>query len=150
MEELELTYLPKYLPSEVLAAPFKEMLDIYIPESADHPILRIRRSGSKYEMTKKQPVLTGDSSRQIETTIPLTAEEFLELEKIPGKRVEKTRYLYEENGFNFEVDLFKGELKGLVLVDIEFKTEKDKANFRAPEWCLVDVTQEKFVAGGML
>jgi hypothetical protein len=35
-------------------------------------------------------------------------------------------------------------------VDIEFEKEKDKDSFVAPDFCLKDVTQEKFIAGGML
>jgi len=150
MDEFELTYLPKNLPSGVLSAPSKEMLDIYIPTNTDHPTLRIRKSGSKYEITKKQPVKEGDASHQIETTIPLTTEEFTEFEQLPGKRVYKTRYFYEEKGVAYEIDVFQKELKGLVLVDVEFKSAEEKAAFVAPEWILADVTQEKFIAGGML
>ena len=150
MEEIELTYLPKFLPSGVLLSPFKKMLDIYIPESLDHPKLRLRRSGDTYEITKKNPISEGDASRQLEITIPLTAEEFADLEKIPGKRINKSRYVYKENNITFEIDVFQGDLKGLVLVDIEFKSVDDKSKFVSPPWCLVDVTQEKFIAGGML
>lgn len=150
MEELELTYLPKFLPQGVFNSPSQDLLDIYIPASAKHPILRIRRLGNKYEITKKQPIMEGDSSRQLETTIPLSVEEYTDLEKIPGKRINKTRYFYEEHGFHYEIDIFGESLKGLILVDIEFKSIKDKSNFIQPEWCLTEVTQEKFTAGGML
>lgn len=150
MEELELTYLPKSLPPGILASPSNEMLDIYVPQSADHPILRIRRSGKKHEITKKQPIKQEDFSSQLETTIPLTSEEFADLEKIHGKRVAKTRYLYEENGVHYEIDVFQGSLKGLILVDIEFNSLEDKSNFSPPDWLLTEVTQEKFLVGGML
>ncbi|MBI2025769.1 MAG: adenylate cyclase [Candidatus Levybacteria bacterium] len=150
MEELELTYLPKFLPSGVTSSPSKKMLDIYLPGSAEHPILRVRRLEDRYEITKKQPVTKGDSSRQLETTIPLTKEEFAELEKLSGKRIDKIRYFYKENGFNYEVDVFQGKLRGLVLVDIEFQSVEDKSNFTPPEWLLAEITQEKVFAGGML
>ena len=150
MEEIELTYLSKELPAGVTASPSKELLDIYLPAGAEHPTLRVRRSGSSFEITKKQPVQEGDASHQIETTIPLTVEEFADLEKLEGKRVHKTRYYYNENGIDYEVDVFQDTLQGLVLVDIEFKTLAEKAAFVAPDWLLVEVTQEKFIAGGML
>src|SRR5690349_4179963 len=107
MEELELTYLPKSLPPAVFNSPSKEVIDIYIPASAEHPDLRIRKSGSKYEITKKQPIAEGDASRQLETTIPLRPEEYADLNTIPGKRVSKIRYFYKENGFDYEVDVFQ-------------------------------------------
>ena len=35
-------------------------------------------------------------------------------------------------------------------VDFEFETEEEKEKFEMPEFCLADVTQENFIAGGML
>ncbi|MDO8664271.1 MAG: hypothetical protein Q7K44_01845 [Candidatus Liptonbacteria bacterium] len=150
MEELELTYLAKKLPSGLKNVRSKDMLDIYIPSSGKHPTLRIRKIGERSEITKKQPLKEGDASRQLETTIPLTKEEYAELSRPAGKRVEKTRYYYEELGVNYEIDIFRGGLKGLVLVDVEFDSLEKKATFVAPSWCLVEVTQEEFIAGGML
>jgi CYTH domain-containing protein len=150
MEEFELTFLPKELPEGVFKSPSKEMLDIYLPAFSSHPTLRIRKSGSKHEITKKQPVKEGDASHQLETTISLTVEEFADLEKIAGKRIYKTRYVYEEKGIMYEIDVFQKDLKGLVLVDVEFKNAEDKNTFKKPDWLLVEITQETFIAGGML
>ena len=52
--------------------------------------------------------------------------------------------------FTAEIDVFQGALKGLVLVDVEFETVEEKDAFEMPEFCLVEVTQEEFIAGGML
>jgi len=148
MIELERTYLAKVIPKN-LENP-KDMLDIMIPRSERHPVLRIRKIGDKFEMTKKYPV-EDDPSKQHEFTIPLTKKEFEELEKnIQGKRIEKLRYKTEYNGIQMEVDVFQGKLKGLVLIDFEFKTEEEKNNFQMPNFCLKEVTQEEFIAGGML
>lgn len=149
-EEFELTYLIKELPAGVLQSPSKEILDIYLPSISEHPTLRIRKSGEKYEMTKKQPVSGTDSSHQIENTIPLTAEEFAELESLSGKRVRKIRYYYTENGVTYEIDMFQDSLAGLVVVDVEFSSNEEKAGLTPPAWVLVDVTPEKFIAGGMV
>jgi len=48
------------------------------------------------------------------------------------------------------VDVFQDDLVGLVLVDFEFKEVADKNNFDMPDFCLTDVTQDKYFAGGML
>lgn len=150
MEELERTYLLKEFPKGALVSPSKKLLDIYVPQSSAHPSLRIRQRGGAYEITKKQPVVEGDASRQLETTIALTLEEFADLSKVEGKRVEKTRYYYIEEGFEYEIDVFEGALEGLVLVDIEFTSIESKDAFTMPPWCLAEVTQEHFIAGGML
>lgn len=150
MEEIELTYLPKILPAGIEGVPHEEILDIYIPAAAEHPTLRIRKAGEKCEITKKEPIREKDSSHQLETSIPLSKEEFEELSRLRGKRTRKTRYYYHENGVRYEIDVFRDELAGLVLVDIEFNSLEEKKNFIPPAWCLAEVTQEKFLAGGMV
>jgi CYTH domain-containing protein len=67
-----------------------------------------------------------------------------------GKRVRKIRYYYPFEGRTAEIDVFQDELKGLILVDVEFENVNDKDSFGMPEFCLVDVTQEDFIAGGMI
>ncbi len=150
MEEIELTFLVKTLPLGFENSLQKEMLDIYIPASSEHPVLRVRKSGDVYEITKKEPISGNDSSYQLETTIPLNVEEFEYVQLLPGKRVEKTRYFYEEFGTQYEIDVFGGSLKGLVLADVEFGSLKARDAFSMPDWCLADVTQEKYIAGGVL
>ena len=152
MEELELekTYLARYLPEGLWGCEHLELTDLYIPEKAEHPKLRIRQKGDRFEITKKTPLVEGDSSQQTEQTIPLLETEFRALEKIPGKKVRKVRYLYDFAGYKAEIDVFKDELAGLVLVDFEFSTVEKMKEFKMPEFCLVDVTQEEFLAGGML
>jgi len=150
MIELEKTYLAKELPTNLKDCKSKEIIDIYIPKSSEHPTLRIRKSGDKYEITKKEPIVEGDSSRQLEQTIILTEAEFNTLNQTDGKRVSKIRYYYEYNGRMAEIDVFQEDLKGLVLIDFEFETIEEKDAFIMPDFCLADVTQEKFTAGGMI
>ena len=150
MIELEKTYLAKYIPKDIEHCKSKEIIDIYIPKSKEHPTLRIRKNGDNYEITKKEPVNKGDSSHQEEQTIILRKDEFNELKKLDGKVARKIRYYFEYNGRTAEIDVFQDKLKGLILVDFEFKSKAEKDAFKMPEFCLADVTQEKFIAGGML
>lgn len=150
MEEIERekTYLPKYLP-DLSSCEKKEMVDTYLPENAVHPVIRIRKQGEKYMITKKAPV-DGSASMQTEQTIPLTKEEYDALSTASTKRIEKVRYYFPMNEKIAEIDIFQGDLAGLVLVDVEFNTSEEMAQFAMPEFCLVDITDEKFIAGGML
>lgn len=148
MLELERTFLAKYLP-DLKNCEKVRIKDIYVPANMRHPVIRIRRKGDSYMMTKKEPE-DGDASAQNEYTIPLTEEEFRGFEQVDGKKLVKTRYYKRWNGRTAEIDVFGGKLKGLVLVDFEFETEEKKKNFDPPEFCLADVTQEEFIAGGML
>jgi CYTH domain-containing protein len=148
--ELEKTYLVKKLPDGIDGCTKKEILDIYVPEIIDHPVLRIRKKGEKFEITKKQPICGSDSSEQEEHTIRLSSDEFDAFAKTNGKRVRKIRYDYKYNGIKAEIDVFQDDLAGLVLADFEFNDINKKDSFKVPDFCLVDVTQDKTFAGGML
>lgn len=150
MIELEKTYLAKHIPLDLEKCPHKEIIDVYFPKTSIHPVLRLRKNGSKYEITKKQPILEGDASRQKESTIMLTKEEFDALSGLDGKRIHKIRYYYDYEDLKAEFDVFQESLAGLVMVDFEFQSVEDKDKFIMPDFCLADVTQEKFLAGGMV
>lgn len=148
--ELERTFLLKYIPEGLEKSKFKEILDIYIPQDSEHPTLRIRKCGEIFEITKKETVNGNDSSEQNENTIPLTKDEFGELSQIKGKRLRKNRFLYPHENRMAEVDVYLDDLAGLVVVDFEFNSREEMEAFDVPDFCLVEVTQDKVLAGGML
>jgi CYTH domain-containing protein len=151
MIELEKTYLAKHLPSGLRSCKCKEIIDVYIPKTSAHPKLRLRKNGDYFELTKKEPINNGDASRQKEQTIILDETEFnARSQQFEGKRARKIRYLYDYRGDMAEFDVFQDDLLGLVLIDFEFKTLTEKDNFQIPDFCLADITQEVFTAGGMI
>jgi len=149
MIELERTFLAKYIPEGLHNSPSREIVDLYFPKSNPHPKLRIRKIGDKIEMTKKKPI-DNDVSQQIEQTIELSEAEFKELTKLDCHKTEKTRYYYEFDGKKAEIDVFHGKLEGLVMADFEFDEISEKDSFQMPDFCLADVTQDEFTAGGIL
>lgn len=149
--EFELTYLVSALPDGLKDAGSTDMVDVYFPEDLTvHPRLRLRQQGGKRTLTKKQPLDDSDASAHLETTIQLDQAEFEALRKASNRIVEKKRYKIKIGGRNAEVDLFQGDLKGLVLIDFEFPNRPEMDAFEAPAICLADVTQENFIAGGLL
>lgn len=149
--ELERTFLLRELPENLGECRKAEIIDIYIPASKEHPVLRIRKRGDKFEITKKEPIKGNDSSEQSEKTIPLTKEEFEELAVLKGKRFRKIRhYCPLANNIRMELDVYLDNLEGLVVVDFEFDSVEEKDKFSMPDFCLADVTQEKAFAGGIL
>lgn len=147
--ELEKTYLLAKLPAGLKDCKFIEIVDIYIPASNAHPNMRIRKKGTKIELTKKIPI-NNDASKQTEHTIPLSEEEFEVLLTVPGKKVRKLRYYFPVNESIAEIDVFQDGLSGLVLVDFEFTNPEAQSKFEAPDFCLTEITQEEFIAGGYL
>jgi dUTP pyrophosphatase len=147
--ELERTFLAKYIPDDIDS--FDVLEDNYFPRDVEHPVLRLRKKGGKMVMTKKFPKKKGDKSEFIEETIVLCNEEYDALNKNDGKRHSKRRYSYDYGeGIKCDVDVYQGDLKGLVLVDFEFDSVDMKSNFIVPDFCLVEVTGKDFLAGGML
>lgn len=55
--------------------------------------------------------------------------------------IEKERYFVKHHGFIFEIDVFKGENKGLIVAEIELETEDQ--NFEKPLWLGEEVTGNK-------
>lgn len=155
--EREYTFLMNELPEDLSDFPSKIIEDNYIPSNAKHPITRIRRSGDKYVITKKYPEASieenhehGDSSRMIEHTIELSRAEYDSLNQVSGKRFKKRRFNYDFNGYAAEIDVYLGDLSGLVVVDFEFDSDAAMAAFEKPDFVGADVTQESLTAGGRL
>lgn len=148
--ELELSYLAALVPKGLEDCEQRTLRDIYFPASAKHAKLRIRQKDESYELTKKTCMDSSDAGIQQEENIALSAQEFEALAQGNGREVAKTRYLYPYEGRIGEIDVFSGRLRGLVMIDFEFESIEDKDAFEKPDFCLVDVTQEDFVAGGML
>ena len=148
MIEIERTFLAKHLPKNLAQA--EEMKDTYYPNTSTHPYLRIRKRANHYMITRKQPLIETDASTQQEDTLTLNKEEYDNLTQAPGKEIAKNRYTTTIEGRKAEIDVFTEKLAGLILIDFEFENEKEAKQFVMPECCLAEVTQEEFIAGGML
>lgn len=123
----------------------------HFPEDPNiHAQLRVRRRDERYEITKKLPVEAGDASAHVEHTIPLTEAEYTSLRDASSRKIYKERYKTTIDGYSAEIDIFRGLLSGLVLVDFEFGSEAERVAFEPPECCLTEVTQQEFLAGGVL
>ncbi len=109
----------------------------YIFTSADKTV-RVRTKGEKGFITIKGKANTNGFSRfEWEQEISLTdAEQLLGL--CEKNIIEKTRYEVIFGGKIFEVDVFHGENEGLVLAELELRTENEP--YTAPAWLGKEVT----------
>jgi len=110
--------------------------------------VRIRINGEKGFVTIKGAVnKTGVSRYEWEKEIPVTdASELLEICE-PGI-IEKNRYYIPSGDYTYEVDEFLGENEGLIVAEIELKSESDK--FEKPEWLGKEVTGDRRYFNSML
>jgi len=110
--------------------------------------VRVRVKGDKGFITIKGIGNAAGASRyEWEKEIPVA--EVTELLKIcePGV-IDKTRYNVPVGGFTFEVDEFYGENQGLVVAEVELKSESDV--FEKPEWLGTEVTGDVKYYNSML
>lgn len=149
--EYEKTYLAKSLPKGLKNYVNFNVIDAYFPENRDVLAqLRVREKRWRFEITKKVPIWGDTVSAQVEETIPLNELEWKELQKASKKIVEKVRYKIDIDWREAEIDVFMWDLEWLVLIDFEFLTKEEMDEFKTPDCCLADVTEELFIAGSEL
>ena len=140
-----------------LAKMFDDLIDIkritqtYLKPKGDEPAPRVRKtieglSGDTsviYHYNQKKPIETGAHQ---ETEHEISEKKYNEYLKdpYPGKgSVEKTRFVFKFNDQVFELDVFKGALKGLVILEIEL--EEKGQTVELPDYLEVikEVTEDK-------
>jgi CYTH domain-containing protein len=91
-----------------------------------------------------------DFSRTIITNIYLNALEAETLSIFAGNEIRKNRYKFEFEGREFAIDMFLGDLFGLVLAETSFETDTELEEFALPRFALAEVTNNEVFTGGRL
>lgn len=138
MQEIERKYLPTSLPDHLESFPHREIVQGYLSRS---PAIRVRASRGHYRLTVKG----GGMMSRTEDTFDLGSKEAFEhlLGKCDGRVIHKTRYLLPVEGYpqlTGELDVFSGELEGLVVLEVEFPDEQMADAFQPPAWFGEDVS----------
>jgi CYTH domain-containing protein len=151
--ERERRYLLQDLPESITRAdPHVQITDNYITGTR----LRIRKvrepRTNKWtaKFTQKYAPDPNDLSRTIITNTYLNALEAEILSVFDTNEIRKNRYTFEFEGHRFSVDMFLGDLFGLVLAEVSFETDEELDAFAKPPFALADVTNEPLFSGGRL
>ncbi|MEJ6736577.1 MAG: CYTH domain-containing protein [Flavobacteriales bacterium] len=100
--------------------------------------VRVRTYGDKGVITIKGKN-NNLTRKEFEYPIPLAdVIEMLELTEMPI--IEKTRFIVINDGNTWEIDVFKGVNKGLVVAEIELENETEK--FEIPDWIGEEVSAD--------
>jgi len=91
-----------------------------------------------------------DLSRTIITNTYLNAAEAERLAIFEANEIRKNRYPFEFEGHQFSIDMFLGDLLGLVLAEISFESDEELDSFPQPHFALADVTNNEMFTGGRL
>lgn len=135
-KEIERKFLVTETPNDLDTIDSKSIKQGYI-FSNDNFEIRLRKKGNIFYQTIKE----GKGIERTEVEIELTENQFDELWKLTeGKRVEKERFEINYHAHIVELDIFSGELEGLIIAEIEFKNLEIANNFKLPDWFNKEVT----------
>lgn len=140
--EIERKYTVKKLPDNLETYPCHLIEQAYLNTN---PVLRIRKEDDSYYLTYKG---SGMMARE-EYNLPLNEESYCHLlKKADGIVITKKRYVLpltdflpdNKDNLFIELDIFEGELKPLVIAEVEFPTKELADSFTPPDIFAEDVT----------
>jgi CYTH domain-containing protein len=151
--ERERRYLLQDLPEGLTrASPHVQITDNYITGTR----LRLRKVRNPLtnkwtvKFTQKFAINSKDLSRTLITNTYLNAQEAEILSVFEANEIRKNRYPFEYEGRKFGIDMFLGDLFGLVLAEVSFDTDQELRSFSKPQFALVEVTNNELFSGGKL
>jgi adenylate cyclase len=98
--------------------------------------VRVRRRDGRTWLTVK----AGAGRVRVEEEIEIEGDRF---ERLWPLRIEKTRYEIDaDGGAVIELDVYTGDLEGLVVAEVEFDSEEAAEAYVAPDWLGTDVTED--------
>ncbi len=136
--EIERKFLPKpdFELSDISFFKVQEIKQAYLSTDKNLTI-RVRLKDAKAFITIKG-INKGWKRSEYEYEIPYS--EGIELMEMSSLRIEKKRYLYLENSKIWEIDIFEGNLAGLVLVEVEMESENE--DVLIPSWVGKEVSED--------
>jgi CYTH domain-containing protein len=151
--ERERRYLLQDLPEGLTRAePHLQITDNYITGTR----LRLRKvrepRTNKWtvKFTQKFAPDAEELSRTVITNTYLNALEAETLSVFNSNEIRKNRYRFESEGREFTIDMFLGDLFGLVLAEVSFEKDEELDSFAKPPFAVADVTDDPFFTGGSL
>jgi CYTH domain-containing protein len=135
---------------DLSGAAFRLIEDVYITGTR----LRLRKitySGSQdiqFKLCKKYP--SDDIFSAPIVNIYLTADEHAVLSELSGRKIRKRRYSIVSSAGPFSIDVFEGQLSGLILCEVEAASIAELESQVLPDWIRREVTNDPFFTGGNL
>ncbi len=144
-KETERKFLIKSLPEGLEKAEKHGLKQAYI---FTDPTIRIRQWDNEFIFTFKGRGFI----ERTEFEHPLTEEQFCRLmKKAEGRIIEKDRYILPLDGeLKAELDIYKGELKGFMNVEVEFESIEQAREFAPPAWFGREVTLDRRYSNGSI
>ena len=138
-KEIERKFLLHSLPDDIEQRPHSIIRQGYIVTDSSNEV-RVRAKGGDYYLTVKQ----GSGLSRNEVEIAITEQQFDALWSLTaGKRLEKTRYDYQDSGSLIEIDVYTSDLSPLMVAEVEFSSENESRRYTVPAFFGPEVTEDK-------
>ena len=102
------------------------------------------------KLTQKFTPQPPDFSRTLITSIYLDEYEYEVLSVFEANELRKNRYPFEHEGRRYSVDVFLGDLRGLILAETDFDTDEEMDAFAPPAFASLEVTRDETFTGARL
>lgn len=140
MIEIERKFLVEKIDFKAISSAFFTIKQGYLSTDPERAV-RVRIKNNKGFLTIKGPSSADGLQRmEWEREVPLEEAEALFALCLPGA-IEKVRYEVPFKGFLYEVDVFEGANKGLVLAEVELNTVDVQPVL--PNWIREEVTGDE-------
>ena len=138
-QEIERKFLVDRVPGGLDTARHQDIVQGYLTSESVGAEVRLRRKGQSLYQTVK----SGGTLVRAEYEIEITEVQFNALwPATEGRRVEKTRYELDHSDVVIELDIYRGQLDGLVTAEAEFATVRQSQAFFPPDWLGADITDD--------
>lgn len=136
-QEIERKFLVFNLPNDYQEYPSKLIRQTYIAIEDNGTEVRLRKVDNDFILTVKS---MGTLVR-LEREIKLTEDQYNQLLPVTQDRqIDKTRYSIPYQNHVIELDVFKNNLKGLIIAEIEFTSINEANEFKKLSWMGIEVT----------
>jgi adenylate cyclase len=146
--EIERKFLVAELPAGLGEHPQERIEQGYLAIAPDGVEVRVRRRAGQATLTIK----SGPGQVRTEEELAIDERRFDALWRLTeGRRVSKTRHVLPlAEGVVAELDIYDGELEGLLSVEVEFGSREASERFAPPPWVGRELTGDKRYANQSL
>jgi adenylate cyclase len=139
--EIERKFLVAEVPGDLGRHPARPVRQGYLAVEPGGGEVRVRQIGDATVLTVKR----GGGRTRVEEEIAIELDAFARLWPLTkGRRVEKVRHLVPAgDGLVLELDVYEGDLAGLVVAEVEFPSEATADAWDPPAWLGAEITADE-------